>query len=82
MLHATTEIVQAQFFVCKMNISRFALLEGLGEKDAESEMLFADNNDRILFLLAYSGFCLQWSNAEMLLTEDKNTAQVPSALVP
>lgn len=81
MLHATTEVVQAQFFVCKTSINGFAFLEGLWEKEAEYEMLFADANDQLLFLLAYSGFSLRWSNAEVLLTEDANTAQVPSILV-
>ena len=81
MLYASTEIVQAQFFACKMNVSRFAFLEGLWEKDAEYKMLFADTNDQLLILLAYSAFSLWWSNAEMLLTEDTNTAQVPSTLV-
>lgn len=59
-----------------MNVSRFAFLESLWEKDAEYEMLFADTNDQFLFLLVYSGFSLWWSNAEMPLTEDTNTAQV------
>lgn len=43
-------------------------------------MLFSDANNQLLFLLAHSGFSLQWSNAEMLLTEDGNTAQAPCAL--
>lgn len=35
MLCATTEIVHTQFLVCKMNVTRFAFLEGLWKKDAE-----------------------------------------------
>lgn len=73
MLYVNTKIKSSVIFTPKWIYLPY--LKVCEKKVTEYMILVTDTNDQLLCLLAW------WRKAEMQLTEDTNTAQVPSMLV-